>query len=424
MDIEKTREANTVTLKVEIEKEKVADALQKAYQKVVKDVEMPGFRKGKVPRRILEKKYGEEVLHKDALDILIPQAYHEAIQEEDIEAVAQPDVTDVFIEKDKPATFTAEVTVKPEVELGEYKGLDIEKPEVEIDDEEVEQELEAKRQEQAQLVVADRDIVEEGDHVLIDFEGKINGEAFPGGSAEDYNLEVGSNSFIPGFEEQLIGVKKDEEVDLDLTFPEEYQAEDLAGEDVVFTVLVKEIKTKDMPELNDEFAKDLGYDSLDEAKENIKNELYEQRKNQVERDFENELIEKIAEDMEVDIPEEMVEDEIDNMIQRMKMQISQQGMDFDQYLAASGMSEADLKDNYREQALSRVKGNLALEAIAKLEDIEVTEDEIDEEVEKIAEQQDQEKEMVKSFLQMQGQLDQLKMSLESQKVIDFLVENN
>ncbi len=424
MDIEKKREENIVTLEVEIEKEKVADALQKAYKKVVKDVEIPGFRKGKVPRKILEKKYGEEVLHKDALDILIPQAYHEVIQEEEIEPVAQPDVTDVFIEKDKPVTFTAEVKVKPEVELSEYTGLDVEKPEVEITDEQIEAELEAKREEHAQLVVADRDEVEDGDYVVIDFEGKIDGEVFPGGTAEDYNLEIGSGSFIPGFEEKLIGVKKDEEVELELTFPEDYQADDLAGEEVVFTVLVKEIKTKDMPELNDEFAKDIGFDSLDEAKEDIKNELYEEKKEQVDRNFENEVIEKVVEGMEVDIPDEMIEDEIDNMMQRFKTQVSQQGMDFEQYLEASGMSEADLKENYREQAEDSVKANLALEAIAELEDIEVTEEEIDEQVEKIAEEQDQDKEMIKSFLQMQGQLDQLKTSLQSQKVIEFLAENN
>ncbi len=424
MDIEKKREENTVTLEVEIEKEKVADALQKAYQKIVKDVEIPGFRKGKVPRKVLEKKYGEEVLHKDALDILIPQAYHEAIEEEAIEPVAQPDVTDVFIESDKPATFTAEVKVKPEVVLGEYTGLDVEKPEVEITEEQTEQELEAKQEEHAQLVVADRDKVEDGDYVVIDFEGEMDGEVFPGGSAEDYNLEIGSGSFIPGFEDKLIGVEKGAETELELTFPEDYQADDLAGKDVVFTVLVKDIKTKDMPDLDDEFAKDLGFDSLADAKESIKNDLHEEKEEETKRNFENEVIEKVVEGMEVNIPEEMIEDEIDNMIQQFKTQISQQGMDVEQYLEASGMSEADLKENYREQAEDSVKASLALEAIAELEDIEVSEEEIDEQVEEIAEQQDQDKEMIKSFLQMQGQLDQLKTSLQSQKVIEFLAENN
>ncbi|WP_027338894.1 trigger factor [Halonatronum saccharophilum] len=415
---------NKVVLEVEISKDKVKDALNKAYKKVVKEVNIPGFRKGKVPRKMLEKKFGKEVLHKDALDILIPQGYYDAVQEAGIEPIDQPEITEVFIEAGKDAKFKAEVEVKPEVTLGDYKGLEVEKEEAEVSDELVESELKSKQSQNAQLVSTDRDVVEEGDHTLIDFEGFVDGEAFEGGAGEDYNLEIGSGQFIPGFEEQLIGATVGEEIEVNVAFPEDYHADNLAGKDSLFKVTVKEIKVKEEPELDDEFAKDLGFDSLDALKEDTKNNLVNKEEERVNREFENNLIEAIAQNAEINIPETMVDSEIDNMLQGFKAQIQQQGMSFEDYLEATGMEEAKIREEYKENAQSRVRVNLTLEAIADEENIEVSEEEVDQKVEEIAERQGQEKDMVKSFLQMQGQLSALRNSLKMEKTINFLVENN
>ncbi|MGM0501782.1 MAG: trigger factor [Bacillota bacterium] len=419
-------EENKVRLNVELDEERVEEALDEAYKKVVKKVDIDGFRKGKVPRSLLEKRYGEEVLHKDALDILIQQGYYEAVQEADIEPIAQPDITDAYIEGGEAATFIAEVEVKPEVELGDYKDLEIEQEEIEVEDEQIEQELETRRQNHAQLVAVDREVVEEGDFVTIDYEGSVDGETFEGGSAEDYNLEIGSESFIPGFEEQLIGAEVGTETTIEVTFPEEYHADDLAGEEAEFKVKIKDIKKKEVPELDSEFAKDLGFDNLDELKEDIKNDLAEEAQSQAERNYENKLVEAVVENTEVDIPETMIEEEIDNMMEGQKQQMQQQGFDFDQYLEMAGMDEEGLRENFSEQAADRVKSNLILEAIAEEEGIEIADEEIDEKVEEIAKSQgqDQDPEQIKAFLQMQGQLEQLKDGLKMEKTLEFLKENN
>ena len=419
-------EENKVKLEVELDEERVEDALDEAYQKVVKKVDIDGFRKGKVPRSLLEKRYGEEVLHKDALDILIQQGYYEAVQEADIDPIEQPEITDAHIQGGEPATFTAEVEVKPEVELGNYTDLDVEPEEVTVEEEDIEQELETRRQQHAQLVGVDRETVEEGDFVTIDYEGYVNGETFEGGSAEDYNLEIGSESFVPGFEDQLIGVETGAETTVEVTFPENYQSDDLAGEDAKFEVQVKDIKRKEVPELDDEFAKDLGFETLDELKADIEEDLAAEAEEKADRAYENELVEAAVENAEVDVPEVMVEEEIDNMLQGQKMQMQQQGFDFDEYLEMTGMDEEALRNNFRGQAAERTKSNLILEAIAAEEGIEVTEEEIDEKVEEIAQNQgqDQDPEQIKAFLQMQGQLDQLKEGLQMEKTMEFLKENN
>ncbi len=281
-------------LDVEVDIDEVNKALEQAYKKVRKEVSLPGFRKGKVPRKVLEANYGKEVLHKDALDILIPQNYQKAIEEADIEPISEPEFEDFYIAEDEPATFTAIVEVKPEVELGEYTGYDVEREETEVTEEDIMAVLNKQREEQSQLVSVDRNEVQEGDHVIIDFEGFVDGEAFPGGSAEEFTLEIGSGQFIPGFEDQLIGKEvSDESYEVEVTFPEEYQAEDLAGQDAVFEVTIKEIKVKELPELDDEFAKDVSeFDTLDEFKEDIENRLKEQKENQAKRNLENEIIEK------------------------------------------------------------------------------------------------------------------------------------
>ena len=423
--VKKDLEDNKVELKVEIEPERVNDALEQAYKKVVKDVEIPGFRKGKVPRKILEAQYGKEILHKDALDILIPEGYRDAVEEADIEPIDQPEIDDYYIAEDEPATFSATVEVKPKVELGEYTGLGGEKEEVEVTEEDIEERIEHTRDQHSQLQSVDRDTVEDGDFAIIDFEGKIDGEPFEGGSGEEYSLEIGSNTFIPGFEEKLIGAKVGEETDVEVTFPEDYNAEDLAGEDAVFTVEVKEIKEKQKPELDDDFAKEASdFETMEEWRESIREEIKEQKEQQTEQEYENELLDKISENCEVNIPEKMVDDELDKMFQNLSQSISSQGLEVDEYLNYMGMDEESWREDNRETAAKRVKNNLILEAIADSEEIEVKDEKVDEEIEKIAEENDQDVEQIKAFMQMQGQMDGLKDSLRMEKTLDFLKENN
>ncbi|HMA60735.1 MAG TPA: trigger factor [Halanaerobiales bacterium] len=426
MEVTKNQlEGNKVELKVEIEAERVNEALEQAYKKVVKDIDIDGFRKGKVPRRVLEARYGKEILHKDALDILIPEGYREALEETGIEPIDQPDIEDYHIAEDEPASFTAVVEVKPEVELGEYKELGIEKESAEVSEEEIQEEIDKVRNQHSQLVASDKEVVEDGDFVIIDFEGKKDGEPFPGGSAEEYSLEIGSNTFIPGFEEQLIGAKVGDELELNITFPEDYNAKDLAGEEVVFDVEIKELKEKELPELDDEFAKEVSdYETFEEYKESIKERLQENKEERTEREYENKLIEKASENAIVDVPEKMVEDELNNMFQNFAQSVSQQGMEVEDYLDYMGTDEEGWKEQNKEAAENRTRSNLVLEAIAEQEDIEVSEEEIEEQIQEIAESNDQDPEQIKAFLQMQGQLDGLKDGLQMQKTIEYLKENN
>jgi len=418
-------EGNKVELQVEIEPERVNEALEQAYKKVVKDIDISGFRKGKVPRKVLEARYGKEVLHKDALDILIPQGYSEALEETGIEPIDQPDIKDYNIEEDEPFTFTAEVEVTPDVELGEYKELEIEKEDAEVTEEEIEAEIDKARNQHSQLVSTDKEVVEEGDFVIIDFEGKKDGEKFPGGSAEEYSLEIGSNTFIPGFEEQLVGAKVGEELEINVTFPEDYNAQDLAGEEVVFDVDVKEIKEKQLPELDDEFAKEVSdYETFEEYKESIQERLQKNKEERTEREYENKLIEAASENAEVDVPAKMVEEELDKMYQNFAQSVSQQGMEVEDYLDYMGTDEEGWREQNREAAENRTRSNLILEAIAEKEGIEISEEEIEEQIEEIAENNDQDPEQIKAFLQMQGQLDGLKDGLRMQKTIEYLKENN
>ncbi len=418
-------DGNKVKLEVEIESDRVDKALEQAYREVVKDIEIPGFRKGKAPRKIVEQRFGEEVLHKDALDILIPQGYSEAVEETDIEPVAQPDIEDFYIAKGEPATFTAIVEVKPEVELGEYKDLGIEKEDAEVTEDEIKQRLEKMQDEYSQLVTADREELQEGDYAIIDFTGYVDGEEFPGGSAEEYSLEIGSNSFIPGFEEQLVGMKVGEEKTVEVTFPEDYHADDLAGADASFDVALKEIKVKQRPELDDDFAVEASdYETMDELRVSIQEELAEQKETSVENDFREELIKTASENAEVNVTDTLIDEQLDQMFQRLNQSISQQGMDVEDYLGYMGTDEEGWREQNRETAAERAKELLVLEAIADVEDIEVTDEEIDEEVNEIAEMHDQEPEKIKAILQMQGQLEQLKDDIKRQKTIEFLTENN
>src|SRR5690554_4772680 len=366
-------EGNKVKLKVEIEKERVNDALDKAYRKVVKDLALPGFRKGKVPRRILEARYGKEVLHSDAFDILVPQAYMVAVKTAEIEPIDQPEIEDFYIAENEPATFTAIVKLKPEVELGQYTDLGIEKEAVELNNEEIEEVLKRQQEQHAYLETVDKETVDEGDFAIIDFTGYVDGEEFPGGSAEEYTLEIGSGYFIPGFEEQLVGQKVGEEVEVKVTFPEDYQAENLAGKDAVFKVTIKELKVKRLPELNDDFARELGeFDTLDELKEDIRENLLKQKEDQVQREYEEMLLEKISENAEVDVPDVLVNNELDMMLQNMDYTLRQQGVNIEQYFNFVGIDPENWRQDNWEMAKERAKINLVLEAIAKKEGIEVS----------------------------------------------------
>ncbi len=426
MEVNKTElEGNKVKLEVTIDSDEVNEALDQAYRKVVKDAELPGFRKGKIPRKVLEARFGKEVLHSDALDILIPRNYSRAVEESGIEPIDQPEIEDFHIAEDEPASFSAEVEVKPEVKLGEYTGFDIEREEIEVDEEEIEKQIDQLQEEHSQLASVDREDVQFGDHVVIDFEGFVEGEPISGGSAEEFVLEIGSGDFIPGFEEELIGLEvREEPYEIEVTFPEDYD-EDLAGQDAFFEVTIKEIKEKEVPELNDEFIEEVTeFETLEEYKENQREEMLEYREHQQKHELEDKIIEKAAENAEVNVPEKMVESELDKIQQQMSQNLQSQGIDLDTYFEYQNLTEEEWRAENRDIAARRAKQNLVLEAIVVKEGIEVSEEEIEEKLEEIAEEGDQDVEQIKAFFQMQGQLESIKHGMKLEKTIDFLRENN
>lgn len=382
------KEGNEGVLTVTVPAEKVDKALDQAFKKVVKQINVPGFRKGKVPRPIFEQRFGVEALYQDAVDILLPEAYGEAIDETGINPVAQPEINVTQIEKGKEFIFEAIVTVEPEVKLGEYKGLEIDKQDTGLTDEELQESIDHSLGHLAEMVVKEDGVVKNGDTVNIDFTGSVDGEEFDGGQAEGYDLEVSSGSFIPGFEEQLEGMKVDEEKDVVVTFPEEYHAEELAGKEATFKTKVNEIKFKDVPELNDEIANELdsNAETVDEYKENLRKRLTEQKVTEAENTEKEEAINKATENTTIDIPEAMVNTELDRMIQEFGQRIQQQGLGIQTYYQISGQSEDQLREQMKDDAEQRVKTNLTLTAIADAENIEVSDEDIDKELEKMSEQ--------------------------------------
>ncbi|WP_349408059.1 trigger factor [Pseudalkalibacillus sp. SCS-8] len=420
------QEGNQGVLTIDVDAERVDEALDQAFKKVVKKVNVPGFRKGKVPRSMFEKRFGVEALYQDALDILLPTAYSQAVEETGIEPVDQPDVDIEQMEKGKNLIFKATVTVKPEVKLGDYKGLEVEKQDTEVTDEDVQNELTEMQKKHAELTVKEEGKVENGDTVVIDFAGYVDGEAFEGGTAENYSLEIGSGSFIPGFEEQLEGEEAGAEKDVVVTFPEEYHAEELAGKEATFKVKIHEIKQLELPELDDEFAKDANeeVETLDELKAKIRERLETEKKTQAENDMKDQLVQKATENAEIDVPEAMVTSELDRMMKEFDQRLQMQGMNLDMYYQFSGTSEDQLKEQMKEDAEKRVRTNLTLEAIAETENIEVSEEEVEEEITKMAEMYQMETDKMKQMLAMQGGPDLLKGDLKVRKAIDFLVENS
>lgn len=419
-------EGNEGVLTVEVSSEKVDEALDQAFKKVVKNVTVPGFRKGRVPRAIFERQFGVESLYQDALDILLPEAYSNAIDETGIEPVDRPEIDIETIGKGEKLVFTAKVTVKPEVVLGEYKGLEVEEADTTVTDEEVEEQLKNLQERHAELVVVEDGVIESGDTAVIDFEGFVDGEAFDGGKGENYSLEIGSNSFIPGFEDQLIGVKQGEEKDIEVTFPEEYHAKELAGKDAVFKVKVHDIKRKELPELNDDFAKEAREDveTLDELKAKLKEEIQKNKEHEAFHEIRDTLVEKASENATIDIPEVMINTEIDRMMQEFEQRLQMQGMNLELYYQFTGQTEEKMREQFKVDGEKRVRANLTLEAIANAENIEATDEDVNKEFEKMAEMYQRPVEEIKEIFTGEGVLDNIKADIKIQKAIEFLVDNS
>lgn len=418
------KENNKVFFNFELEAKAFEGAIQKAYLKNRSRFNIPGFRKGKVPRKIIEMNYGEGIFYEDAINILLPDAYEEAITELDLEPVDTPDIDIEEIEKGQPVLVKVEVDVKPEFKLGDYKSIELEKIEYNVTDEMIEHELKHVQDANARLLDASDREVKEGDIVTIDFEGFVDGEQFPGGTAEGYELTIGSNMFIPGFEEQLIGNKKDEQVEVNVKFPEEYHEETLAGKEAMFKVTIHDIKEKELPELDDEFAKDVSeFDTLEEYKNDIREKLEKEMKNQEEIETENRVIEKALEISEVDIPNGMVETQLDNEIRQFDYRLRTQGLDLEKYLELTGSKIEDLREQLKPAASNRVKVDLLLEAIVKEENIEVTEEDIDEELIKLSEQYGAEDKEEFIADMKKGDLEFIKTGIANGKAVKLLVEN-
>lgn len=416
-------ESNTVSLTVEVDADKVANSLDQAFKKVVAKVNVPGFRKGKVPRSIFESKFGIESLYQDAIDILLPEAYTAAVNETGIEPVDRPEVDVTQFAKGQAFIFTAKVTVKPEVTLGNYKGVEVTKATAEVTEEEISAELERLQQRHAELNVVEEGAAQEGDVSVIDFDGYVDGEAFEGGKAERYSLELGSGSFIPGFEEQVVGMELGDFKDVEVTFPESYHAENLAGKPAVFKVKLHELKRKTLPALDDEFAKDVSeFDTLDEYKKDLAVKLGENKEKEAAQALEAEVISKVAEAATVEVPEAMVETEQNYMLQDFENRLRSQGMTLDLYYQFSGQNEQVLRDQMKGDAEKRVLNNLVLEAIAKAEALEVSEEDINEELENLSKAYNRPAEEIRTIFAQNGNLANLSEDLLLRKAIKFIVD--
>ena len=416
-------EKNLVKLTFEVSAEKFEEGVQKAYLKNVKKFNIPGFRKGKVSRQMIEKYYSPSVFYEDAVNYVLPEAYDEALKESGADAVAKPEIDVEEIKKGEPVVFTALVTTRPEVKLGKYKGIELEKIEHTVSDEDVDKDIEAARNRNARVITIEDRPVENGDIAVIDFEGFSDGVAFPGGKGESYELEIGSGSFIPGFEDQLIGVAAGEEKEVNVTFPEEYHAADLAGKPAMFKVKVNEIKKKELPELDDDFASEVSeFDTLDEYKKNVREQLEKAAEEKTKDETEDAAIDAAAEDCEIDIPAAMVDAQIDRMINGMAQRLSYQGMSLDMYLQYTGSTIEAMRENFREQAEKQVRVSLVLEAIIKAEGIEATEDEKNEKIEEMSKQYNMELDKLKEALRPED-LEGIKREIEFTKAIDLIVDN-
>lgn len=416
-------EGNMAKLTIEVSAEEFEKAIQNAYMKQKKNISLPGFRKGKVPRKMIEKMYGKEVFYDDAANAILPGAYSDAVSECDLEIVSQPNIDITQIESGKPFIFTAEVATKPEVTLGEYKGLEVDKYSTRVTTKEIDAELEKEQQKNARTIVVEDRAVEDGDEIVLDFDGSIDGVPFEGGKAENYTLTIGSGSFIPGFEEQLIGAESGSDVDVKVTFPEDYHAEDLQGKEAVFKCTVHEIKTKELPEIDDEFAAEVSeFDTLEEYKADIKAKLKEQKESEGKRNQEDQAVEKAIENAQMDIPELMLDSQVDQMKNEFAQRIQAQGIALEQYLMFTGMTEEKMREELRPQAEKRIKTRLVLEAIAKAENLEVSDERVDEEIKKMAESYNMEAEKLMEYMS-EDERQQMKEDMAVQDAVTFLTDN-
>lgn len=416
-------EHNMAKLTVEVAAEDVEKALQAAYLKQRKQINIPGFRKGKVPRQMIEKMYGPEVFYDEAANNMIPDAYAKAYDESELDIVSQPKIEVVQMEKGKPFIFTAEVATKPEVTLGDYKGLKVDKVSTRVTQKEVDEEIEKERERNARTIEVTDRAVQDKDEVTLDFEGFVDGVAFEGGKGENHPLEIGSGSFIPGFEEQLIGKNIGDDVDVNVTFPEEYHAEDLAGKEATFKVKIHEIKAKEIPELDDEFVQDVSeFDTVDEYKADVKAKLEEKKQNEIKRAYQDEAIDKIVDKSTMELPDAMIDTQCENMINQFAQQMAQQGLSMDQYLQFSGLTIDQLKEQVRPDAITRIKSSLVLEQIAKEENIEITDEDVDAEIEKMAKMYNMEADKLKEYMG-EDEKENMKQDLAVQKAVELITES-
>ncbi|CUH93957.1 Trigger factor [Propionispora sp. 2/2-37] len=419
-----TIDQHNVVLEMEVPQPEVSKALDKAYHKIANQVNIPGFRKGKIPRAMLEKRIGKQALLDEAFEILAPQYYLKALDEQKIEPVSRPKIDVVTLQEDQPLVFKATVTKKPEILLGEYKNLSIEQPAVEVTDEQVNNQLEALRSRHAKMVVVEDAEIANGDFAIIDFEGFIDDVPFKGGSGKAYPLEIGSGSFIPGFEEQLLGAKAGETRDVNVSFPEDYHVSDLAGKPAVFKVTIQDVKRKELPELDDEFAKDVSeFENLEELKTDIQNKLEKAAREKAENDFKNAAVKAAVDNASAEVPEVMIEDRIDNMVGELDINLQNRGMQLDKYLEYVKMDMDTLRQNYRESAAVNVKTDLLLEAVAKAEGLSVTKEEIDGEIAAMAQAYQATPKEVAKIIREQGRLDALAGSILRKKAANIIIDS-
>ncbi len=416
-------EKNMAKLTIEVSADKVEKAIQAAYLKEKSKISLPGFRKGKVPRQMIEKMYGAAIFYEDAANRLIQENYGPAVDESGVDVVSRPTIDITQIEKGQPFIFTAEVAVKPEVKLGKYMGVTVAKIDTSVSDEEVDAAVEEERNHNARTVTVQDRAIQDGDTAVIDFEGFVDGVAFEGGKAENHSLVIGSHSFIDTFEEQLIGKNTGDETEVNVTFPDEYQAEELAGKPALFKVKIHEIKVKELPELDDEFAQDVSeFDTLAEYREDVRKKLGETKEEEARRTKEDEAIKKIVDKSSMEIPEAMIETQVEVMVEEFAQRISQQGLSFEQYMQFSGMTMAKMKEQVKPEALSRIQSSLVLEEIAKAEDIQVSDEDVAAEIEKMAKAYGMEAEKVSEFLG-DAQKESMKKDISVQKAVKLVMEN-
>ncbi|MBO5335685.1 MAG: trigger factor [Lachnospiraceae bacterium] len=416
-------EKNMAKLTIEVSAEELEKAIEGAYQKNKNKISIPGFRKGKAPRKMIEQMYGKEVFYEDAANALIPDAYDKAVAECEEEIVSAPKVEVTQIEAGKPFIFTAEVALKPEVTLGKYKGVKVDKIEVEVTDAEVDAEIEKERERNARTITVEDRAVKDGDMTVIDFEGFVDGVAFEGGKGEDYPLTIGSGAFIPGFEEALVGAELNKEVDVNVTFPEDYQASELAGKPAVFKCTVKEIKEKQMPELDDEFASEVSeFDTLAEYKEDVKKNLTSKKEADAKNAKEDAVIEAIIADAQMEIPDAMLETQQRQMVEEFAQRIQSQGLSFEQYMQFTGLTPAAMIEQVKPQALKRIQSRLVLEAVVAAEKMVASEEDFEEEVKVMAEAYQMEADKVKELLGENGKK-QVMEDICIKKAVEFVVEN-